>query len=48
MFFIGINVGIVLALGILSKFKGARFKFLCRWFVYLVEHGGELNGINKG
>ena len=41
MFFIGINVGIVLALGVLSNFKWARFKFLCVWFVHLIEKGGE-------
>jgi len=38
-FCIGINVGIVLALGVLSNLKWARFKFLCKWFVYLIERG---------
>jgi len=40
-FCIGINVGIALALGVLSNFKWARFRFLCEWFVYLVERGGD-------
>lgn len=37
LFCIGINVGIVLALAILSDFRMNRFKFLCAWVVCRLE-----------
>ena len=37
-FMIGFNVGVVMTLLTLADFNWARFKFLCKWFVHLVEH----------
>ena len=40
-FGIGFNIGAVVTLLVLSNFNWARFKFLCGWFVYLIERGGQ-------
>ena len=49
MFFgilIGINVGMFLALVVLSGFRMDRFLFLCEWFVSILERG-ELDGKDR-